>query len=89
MLAPPIVEATVYLLYSVLAFTTVLVLFASTFALLALAARHVIRKICSLMDAAIDAKSRSTEPYVKILNPLGIAVERRARQIPGGHNEGF
>jgi len=41
------------------------------------------------VDAAIDAKSRSTAPYVKILNPLGIAVERRARQIPGGHNEGF
>jgi hypothetical protein len=83
------VEATVYLFYSVLAYTTVLVLFASTIGLLALTARHVIRKICGLVDAAIDAKSRSTEPYVEILNSLGIAVEGRARQIPGGHNEGF
>jgi hypothetical protein len=83
------VETTVYLLYSVLAFTAVLVLFASTIGLIALAARQVIRKIRSLMDAAIDARSSSTAAYVKTLNPLGVAVERRARRISGGHNERF
>ena len=78
-----------YLLYSVLAFAEVLVLFASTIGLLALAARQVTRKIRSLMGAPINTGSASTEPYVKTLNPLGVTVERHARQIPGGHNERF
>jgi hypothetical protein len=83
------VEVTVSLLYSVLAFTAVLVLFASTIGLFALAARQVIRKIRSLMDAAINAGSPGTEHHLKTLNPLGVAVEKRARQIQGGHNVRF
>jgi len=83
------VVVTVSLLYSVLAFTAVLVLFASTIGLFALAAIQVIRKIRSFMGAAINAGSPGTEPYLKTLNPLGVAVEKRARQIQGGHNVRF
>jgi hypothetical protein len=89
MSAPPMVQVTVYLLYSILAFTSVVVLFASTIGLFALAARQVLRKIRGLMDAAIDAGAPRTKPYIKTLNPLSVAFDRRARQIPGGHNERF
>jgi hypothetical protein len=89
MSAPQIVETTVYLLYSVLAFTAVLVLFASTIGLFALAARQVIRIIRSLVEAILDAGSPNTEPYVKTLNPRSFMVDRRVHRIPGGHNEHF
>jgi uncharacterized membrane protein len=89
MSVPPIVEVAVYLLYSILAFSAVLVLFASTIGLFGLAVVHMIRKIRNIMEAAIDAGPPRTEPYVKTLSPLGVAVAARARQIPGGHNERF
>ena len=89
MSVPSIVEITVHLLYLVLAFTSVLVLLASTIGLFVFTTRLAARKIGSLMDTAVDAGSPGTEPYVKTLNPLGVAVERGARQIPGGHNERF
>jgi hypothetical protein len=89
MSTPPILEIAAEFLCSVLTFSAVLVLLASTIAILALIVRHVIRTIRGIADMAVDASPTSAEPYIKTLNPLGVAVERRIRYIPGGHNERF
>jgi hypothetical protein len=89
MSTPPILQIAAEFLCSVLTFSAVLVLFASTIGILMLIARQVIRTIRGIVDMAIDASPTSAEPYVKTLNPLGVAVERRVRQIPGAHNERF
>jgi hypothetical protein len=89
MSASPIAEVAVYFLYSVLSFTAVLVLFASAIGLTALAARIVIREIQVLMGVTTEVYPSAMEPRVKTLDPVGVAVGSRARQIRGAHNDRF
>lgn len=77
------------LVYSALAFAEVLVLFASAMALLALAARQVVRVIDSLIGVVIDAGSHRLKPRVQGSNTLSLVFESRPCRIPGGHNERF
>ena len=89
MSASPIAEVAVYLLYSVLSCTAVLVLFASAVALIALAVRIIIREIQVLMGTTTEAHPSAREPRIKTLDPVGVGVGNRARQIRGAHNERF
>jgi hypothetical protein len=85
----PVAEIAVSLLYSVLSYTAVLVLFASAISLLIFIARIIIREIRVLIGATDEARSSVAEPRVKTLNPVGIAVGSRGRQIRGAHNDRF
>jgi hypothetical protein len=90
MSASQIVETSMSVLSTVLAFAEVLVLFASAIGLVVAAASLVIKKLLSLTDAAIEAGSPRTQSYIKTLNPLGsVMIGRPARRIPGAHNEHF
>ncbi len=83
------VEVSVHLLYLFLAFAEVLVLLASAMGLLGFVVWRLAKKILDILDAGVTAKSPDTQPPIKTSSPLGAMAGRRARQIPGGHNERF
>ena len=83
------IEGLVYSLYSFLAFAEVAVLLASAAGFFAFVAWQVIRKIQSLFDAAANAEPAKAQPQIRTLRPLGATAGKRARPIPGGHNERF
>ena len=78
-----------YSLYGFLAYAEVLVLIASALALFAFLTWQAVKKIRSLMDAAINAASPSAEPGLDTFNPASAAAGRRTRVISGAHNERF
>jgi hypothetical protein len=83
------IEDLVYALYSFLAFAEVAVLIASAAGFFGFVAWQVIRKIQSVLDATVNAEAPEPKPQIKTLNPFGATVGKRARPIPGGHNERF
>ncbi len=85
----PMAEDLVYALYAFLAFSEVLVLFASAIGVLVFIACELIGMLGSLADAAVSYGSRSGQHSVKTLRTMGAAAGARSRVIPGGHNERF
>jgi hypothetical protein len=83
------IEDLVYSLYSFLAFAEVAVLLASAAAFFAFVAWQVVKKIQSLFDAAVNADPAKAQLQIPTLRPLGATAGKRARPIPGGHNERF
>jgi hypothetical protein len=83
------IDDLIYALYSFLAFAEVAVLIASAAGFFGFIAWQVVGKIQGVLDATVNAEAPEPKPQIKTLHPLGATVGKRARPIPGGHNERF
>ena len=83
------IDDLIYALYSFLAFAEVAVLIASAAGFFGFIAWQIIKKIQSVLDATVNAEAPEPKPQIKTLLPLGATAGKRARPIPGGHNERF